>query len=126
MSEYNVQDRFIQLLRDRHRELLNRQQQLQSESRTLSMEIRGFEYDYTEMKKLLGKDAKEKLSGIWSFIDDKDVYQRLLEFRVTHNGKEIHFFSEAYLYETVGKDDARTILALLNSIYDQAGKPADF
>jgi hypothetical protein len=126
MTEYNVQERFIRLLMDRHRELLNRQQQLQSESRTLSMEIRGFEYDYKEMKKLLGKDAKEKLSGIWSFVDDKDVYKRLADLKVTYKGEEIPFFSEEYLYETVGKEDARTILALLNSIYDLAGKPADF
>ncbi len=135
MTEYNVQDRFISLLKDRHRELLKRQQQLQSESRVLSMEIREFEYDYAEMKKLLGKDAKEKLSGTWSFDDDKDVYKRLADFEVNDpndkskspiNRKTIPFFSESYLYETVGKSDARTILALLNSIYDLAGKPADF
>jgi hypothetical protein len=134
MTEYNVQDRFISLLKDRHRELLKRQQQLQSESRTLSMEIREFEYDYKEMKKLLGKDAKEKLSGIWSFDDEKDVYKRLADFEVIDpsdkskslNKRMIPFFSESYLYETVGKEDARTILALLNSIYDLAGKPADF
>jgi hypothetical protein len=134
MTEYNVQDRFISLLKDRHRELLKRQQQLQSESSTLSMEIREFEYDYAEMKKLLGKDAKEKLSGMWSFEDDKDVYKRLADLEVIDptdkskslNKRMIPFFSESYLYETVGKEDARTILALLNSIYDLAGKHADF
>lgn len=128
-QEYNIQERFLSLLKDRHRELLNRQQRLQSESRTLSMEIREFEHDFKEMKKLLGKDAKEKLKGIWSFIDEKDPYQRLHELKVadpTNKNEMINFFSEGYLYETVGKDDARTILALLNTIYDLAGKPADF
>jgi hypothetical protein len=127
MSNYNVQDRFITLLKDRHQELLKRKQRLQSESRTLSMEIREFEYDYNEMKKImLHKDAKEKLNGIWSFDNDMDDYKRLSNIKVMHKGDEIPFFSEEYLYETIGKEDARTILALLNSIYDQAGKPADF
>ncbi len=126
MTEYNIQDRFISLLRDRHRELLKRQQQLQSESRTLSMEIREFEYDYKQMKKLLGEEAKEKLSGTWSFEDEKDVYTRLADLKVTYKGEEMPFFSEGYLYETIGKSDARTVLGMLNSIYDLAGKPADF
>lgn len=127
MTAYNVQDRFIQLLKDRHRDLLKRQQHLQSESRVLAMEIREFEYDYKEIKKLLGKDAKEKLNGIWSFVDEKDIYKQLADITVTHNnGEKVHFFSESYLYELLGKDTARTVLALLNSIYDQAGKPADF
>lgn len=134
MSDFNVQGRFISLLRDKHRELLKRQQELQSESRMLSLELREFEYDFKEMQKLLGKEAKEKLNGIWSFNEDKDVYKRLAEIEVTDpndrtkslDKKTIPFFSEAYLYETIGKDDARTILALLNKIYDMAGKPADF
>lgn len=126
MTEFNVQDSFIRTLQDKHRALLKRQQQLYSESRDLSLEIREFEYYYAEMKKLLGKEAKEKLKGMWTFVDEKDVYKRLLELKVAHKGEEVHFFSEAYLYDTVGKSDARTILGLLNSIYDEAGKPADF
>ncbi|MGH7166779.1 MAG: hypothetical protein ACREIS_14765 [Nitrospiraceae bacterium] len=31
-------------------------------------------------------------------------------------GRELPFFCEAYLYELVGKEDARTILALLSNI----------
>ena len=126
MNTFNVQDSFARMLRDKHRELLKRQQRLKSESRELSMEIRDFEYLYKEMKKLLGKDAKEKLCGIWSFMDDKDIYQRLANLTVTYKGEEMPFFSEGYLYETIGKEDARTVLALLNSIYDEAGNPGDF
>lgn len=121
-----MQDSFCRMLQDKHRELLKRKQQLQSESRVLSMEIRDFEYYYSEMKKLLGKDAKEKLNGMWSFVDEKDVYMRLKELTTVYKKEEIPIFSEAYLYEILGKEDARTVLALLNSIYDEAGKPADF
>ena len=126
MTTFNVQEQFIRMLKDQHRELLKRQQRLHSESRDLSMEIRDFEYCYAEMKKLLGKEAKEKLSGIWSFTDEKDIYMRLKELTTTHKKEEIPIFSEGYLYDTIGKEDARTVLALLNSIYDEAGKPADF
>lgn len=126
MSNFNVQDQFIRMLQDKHRELLKRQQRLHSESRDLSLEIRDFEYLVAEMKKLLGKEAKEKLRGIWSLVDEKDVYQRLKNLTTTYKGEEIPIFSEGYLYETIGKEDARTVLALLNSIYDEAGKPADF
>jgi hypothetical protein len=126
MSKFNIQDSFIRTLQDKHRSLLKRQQQLHSESRELSMEIREFEYYYAEMKKLLGKEGKDKLNGMWSFVDDKDIYKRLADLKTTYKGEEMHIFSEGYLYETIGKEDARTVLALLNSIYDDAGKPADF
>lgn len=126
MTEFNVQDSFIRTLQDKHRALLKRQQQLYSESRDLSLEIREFEYYYAEMKKLLGKEAKEKLKGMWTFVDEKDVYKRLKELTTTHKGEEMHIFSEAFLYDILGKSDARTVLAMLNNIYDEAGKPADF
>lgn len=126
MNQFNIQDSFIRTLQDKHRALLKRQQQLQSESRDLSMEIREFEYYYAEMKKLLGKDAKEKLNGMWSLVDEKDVYMRLKELTTIYKGEEMPIFSEAFLYEIIGKSDARTVLAMLNSIYDEAGKPGDF
>jgi hypothetical protein len=126
VSEFNVQDQFIRMLQDQHLELLNRQERLYRESRDLSMKIRNFEYLFAETKKLLGKEAKEKLRGIWTLTDDKDVYQRLKELTTTYKGEEMPIFSEGYLYETIGKSDARAVLALLNSIYDAAGKPADF
>lgn len=126
MTTFNIQDQFTRMLQEKHRELLKRQQRLHSESRELSMEIRDFEYLFKETKKLLGKEAKEKLAGIWSFVDEKDIYKRLAELTTTYKGEEMPIFSEGYLYETIGKEDARTVLGLLNSIYDEAGKPADF
>lgn len=126
MTTFNVQNGFIRMLQDKHRELHKRQQALYSESRCLAMEIREFEYYYEQLKKLLGKEAKEKLSGMWTFVDEKDIYTKLRELKVLHKGEEIHFFSEEYLYDTIGKEDARTVLSMMNSIYDAAGKPGDF
>jgi hypothetical protein len=126
MSEFNLEDGFISLLRDKHIELLEREQKLREEAAKLDLHLAWYEDALKNVKKHLGKDAKNKLSGVWSHIDEKDEFTILKGLKVLHNGKEISFFSEAYLYDILGKDDARTIFAILNSLCIQAGKPAKF
>jgi len=37
--------------------------------------------------------------------------------------EEQPFFSETYLYNLLGKEDARTLLALMRPVWDEAGIP---
>ncbi len=65
-------------------------------------------------------------------IDIKEVVDKLLNFRVgflpseckkyaTKFDEKAPFFSEAYLYNLLGKENARTLLALMHPIWDLAG-----
>jgi hypothetical protein len=127
-ENFNPQDAFIQLLRDQHRQLLNRKDFLRHEARMLALDIDRFEHNLKELKKLLGKN-KEPIQMLWSLKDDGDAYVKLAKLEVTDPedpSKTVPFFSESYLYRTIGKEDARTVLALLNTIFINAGKPAPF
>ena len=112
---------FHSLLQDKHRELVKRKQALREEVGLLGFEIRSFEHILKEARKSLPKDM-----NIWSLVDEKSPFEKLSKFTVMHKGEEVPFFSEAYLYETIGKEDARTILAFMKSIYEAAGETADF
>jgi hypothetical protein len=111
---------FYTLLFDKHRELLKRQQKLREEASSLGFDIRVFETMFKEARKDLPKEH-----SMWSLADEKCPFETLMNFKVMRKGKEVPFLSETYLYETVGKGDARTILSLIRSIYTAAGKPCD-
>lgn len=125
-KEFSVTESFISVLKNMQRDLHKRKEALRSESCILEYDIREFEYYLSNMKKLLGKSSKEKLSTLWTFKDSEDVYEQLREMRVMSGGKGVKLFSEGYLYDTIGKEDARTVLALLNSIYANNGRSGGF
>jgi len=50
-------------------------------------------------------------------------YMDLMRFTIM--GQDAPFFSEGYLYEAVGKDDARSVLAYLRSLLEACGIPRD-
>jgi len=65
-------------------------------------------------------------------IDIKRVVDKLLNFRVgflpsgckkysTKSDEKAPFFSESYLYNLLGKEEARTLLALMRPVWDLAG-----
>ncbi len=125
-NKFNIQEAFINVLRDMHRNLHKRMQELRSESTLLHYDVAQFEYYFSSMQKLLGESGKDKLKNIWSLKSESDPYEDLKGLKVKHKGKEVTLFSESYLYETIGKEDARTVLALLNSIYVDKGKVGGF
>jgi hypothetical protein len=111
---------FFALLFDKHRELLKRQQKLREEATSLGFDIRVFETMFKEAKKSLPPEY-----NMWSLADEKCPFETLMNFTVMHKGEEVPFLSETYLYETIGKDNARTVLSLIRSIYTAAGKSCD-
>jgi hypothetical protein len=125
-NKFNTKDAFIVLLQEKQRDIFKRMQALRSESTILEYEISAYEYYIKELRKLLGDVEMKKLNGLWSFKDNEDEYERLKGLKVNYKGKEVSLFSESYLYDTIGKEDARTVLALLNTIFVKAGKVGGF
>jgi hypothetical protein len=77
--------------------------------RSMAMNVYHKQQTLRHMAKSLGID------GIaWEIGEDDDV-RKLADFKVLHDGEEIPFFSEAYLYETIGKEEARTLRSLMRT-----------
>lgn len=115
----------VTLIRARFDEI----RRMQDEIRKLSFELgyAGEQFDaiLAEAKKEL---SKEDLTMIWELgkKDDNCPFKKLSDLKVMHKKKEKYFLSEDYLYEAIGKEDARTVLALMKSIYESAGKGHNF
>ena len=59
------------------------------------------------------------LEKLFYELEDKTPVKDLLEFKISHKGEEIPFFSESFLYDLIGKEDARTVLALLTKVVER-------
>lgn len=114
----------LMLLKSMHRHLLEEQKHLRDKAVCLPYLIAEFDYALNKARK---DYTREDLTGLWPLGSDADCpFQKLKSLTAVHKGKDVPIFSESYLYDTLGKDDARTVLALLNSIYTAAGKPSGF
>jgi hypothetical protein len=120
-----LKESYIRLLRDRHRELCDKMQEFRKLSSYLSFELEHFDY---ELKAARKEFTKDELKGIWELVPHPEhcPFEKLKTIETDLNDEMVPIFSEAYLYETIGKEDARTVLALLNRIYESAGKVGGF
>lgn len=62
-------------------------------------------------------EGKEILKDVSKIVNGKGAYQK--------GDEDCPFVSEAYLYNLLGKEDARTFLALLNNIIREMGLDMD-
>lgn len=60
--------------------------------------------------------------SLWKYDYKENAFEKLRKIKVSHDGKEIPFLSEGFLYDIIGKDDARTVLALIDQIERECGK----
>jgi hypothetical protein len=71
------------------------------------------------------REAIKVLSWAFGLAADREhveaAYRRLSTW--VPEGYDIPFLSEEYLYELLGKEDARTLLALVSNLVNAAGMP---
>ena len=83
-------------------------------------ELRGrITYVQMERRQLLALGRDYGLESATYLSEDADSHKSLrdlLKFRIYVKDQEVPFFSEAALYELIGKEDARTVLALLRKV----------
>lgn len=84
------------------------------------------EYSLSLLKKKYGGKKFDLIAdkySLWKYDDHKETaFDKLKKIKVYHNDKEIPFLSEGFLYDVIGKDDARTVLALFDQIERECGK----
>lgn len=114
-NKLNDKDRnLISLLREYQTSIRNDQTQLREIGGVLNYKIALFNKIFKDIKKTC---SEKDLGNIYEFtVDEENVLTKLSKLTTLHNGEEIPIFSESFLYDTVGKDDARTILCYLNEL----------
>lgn len=119
----------LSLLADTCKSIRKRQDDFYGESRILGFEIRNFNHQVDVLRKELKTKHFDSIMSrymIWKFESENDAYKKLEELEVAWKGESIPFLSEGFLYEAIGKEDARTVLALMRKVYEAAGKTSNF
>lgn len=72
-------------------------------------------------------DASLELLKALGMTSDRDAMRReyMGLMRFTCMGAEAPFFSEGFLYDAIGKEDARSVMAYLRATFEAAGLPHD-
>lgn len=101
--------------------LVRRAQQLKENEKNL---LSQFWQIRDEQYQLLKFARENKIGEVEWNTDHSDIelaVKKLLEFEVAIKGedKPVPFFSETSLYKLIGKDDARTVRALLNALLEK-------
>ena len=64
------------------------------------------------------KDLQDKLIDLLSFVPQRSPESVYGEREIE---EDVPFFSEAYLYHLLGKQEGRTVLGLMDSIAEETG-----
>ena len=79
-----------------------------------------------EISKGTKKAAVELLRSLGMVADRNTMCREYMDLmRFTAMDAEAPFFSEGYLYDLLGKDDARSVMAFLSTFVEAAGIPRD-
>jgi hypothetical protein len=114
------------LLLDRYRELMQEVNIHRNNNSMLEYKIEHYNQSIETYIRETGTDNfnGQKLCRINAFSDE--IYNKLAKIKVIHKGEEVPFFSETFLYDVIGKEDARTVMALMGQIFSKAGQPNPF
>lgn len=96
--------------------LTDRARGLRQEEQRLLGQFLNIRFERASLRKFGEKNQIEAIQWITDDTDEEAAVKKLLTFEVSHKRKRIPLFSETVLYERFGKEDARTILALLEKV----------
>ncbi len=120
-----LKESHIRLLRHKFNELCEKMQQYRSLSSYLSYELANFDHELKTARKEFSKDDLKGLRELTPRPEDSP-FEKLKTLETDLNDEMVPIFSETYLYEILGKEDARTVLGVLNRIYESAGEVGGF
>lgn len=83
-----------------------------NEKEALSNKLLNIIMEEGSLRNLAEKYNLEQVKWDTENSDKQKSVQNLLEFKIG----DVPFFSEAYLYEIIGKEEARTLLALVRNV----------
>lgn len=96
--------------------LVNRANTLYNEKQNILRMLYSIQAEQQFLTKLAEQNKIERILWSTDSSDIKTTIEKLLDFKIKIKKKEVQLFSEAALYHLIGKDDARTVLALLRNV----------
>lgn len=96
--------------------LKTRARDLAREKQELMSNFVRIDNDFFSLEQLAKKYNIEDLLYTTESNLNSNCVEKLLDFKVYVNDEEVPFFSEVALYNLIGKEDARTVLALLSNV----------
>lgn len=101
-------------------EYLNRRaNELRDQKRRVESELIDLHSERFRLLRLAQQYGVESAAYLTDDADTDSILNKLLTFEVQKGKKTLPLFSEAYLYPLLGKDSARTLLALLRTLTEQ-------
>jgi len=89
-----------------------RSRDIREEAKDLSDRLHSVVMEQRSLRYLAEQYNLQRVMWETEEADDKEAVKDLLEFKIG----DVPFFSEAYLYDAIGKEDARTVLALVRNL----------
>jgi len=105
IAKHPLSDSLTNYLERRARDVVDEEKEISNRLLNIIMEKGSLRY-------LAKKYNLEQVKWDTEGSDKQKIVQDLLAFKIG----DVRFFSEAYLYEAIGKEDARTVLALVRNV----------